>query len=144
MLNSVFMPFVEKSPISVMARGMLERVLNPDQLNEWFDTTAEAQYTKELLFSTILELMSEVVQGSQPNIHAAFQATKEDISVSITSVYNKLTGIEPHISAELVRYASGQVTPIIEKLLGKQTSLLPGKRLKLLDGNCIEKSYHRI
>jgi hypothetical protein len=39
MLSPVFKPFVEKSPISVMARGMMERVLNPDQLNEWFDAT---------------------------------------------------------------------------------------------------------
>jgi hypothetical protein len=52
-LNPVFKPFVEKSPISVMARGIMERVLNPDQLNEWFDDTAETQYTKDLLFSTL-------------------------------------------------------------------------------------------
>jgi hypothetical protein len=144
MLNSIFKPFVEKSPISVMARGMLEHVLNPDQLNKWFDTTAKEQYTKDLLFSTIFELMSQVVQGSRRSVHAAFQSSKEDIGVSITSVYNKLNGIEADTSAELVRYAAGQVEPIIRKLLGKLRPLLPGKRIKLLDGNCIEKSHHRI
>jgi IS4 transposase len=55
-----------------------------------------------------------------------------------------LNGIETETSAALVRYAAGQVEPIIKKLLGKQHSLLPGKRIKLLDGNCIEKSHHRI
>ena len=35
MLSPVFDRFVEKSPISVMARAMIERVLNPDQLNQW-------------------------------------------------------------------------------------------------------------
>jgi len=144
MMNPVFKPFIEKSPISVMARGMLERVLNPDQLDEWFDVTAKEQYTRELLFSTTFELMSLVVQGSQPSIHAAFQASVPEIGVSITSVYNKLNGIEPETSAELVRYAAGQVEPIILKLTGKQQQLLPGKRIKLLDGNCIEKSHHRI
>lgn len=144
MLNPISKPFIEKSPISVMARGMLERVLNPDQLNEWFDTTAKEQYTKDLLFSTIFDLMSQVVQGSQPSVHAAFQASTEDIGVSVTSVYNKLNGIETETSAELVRYASEQVEPIIIELLGEQTPLLPGKRIKLLDGNCIEKSEHRI
>jgi len=44
-LNPVFERFVEKSPISVMARGAMERILNPEQLNEWFDRTAEKQYT---------------------------------------------------------------------------------------------------
>jgi IS4 transposase len=145
MLSPVFTPFINDSPISVMARGMLERVMNPDQLDEWFDTTAKEQYTKELLFSTVFDLMSLVVQGSQPTVHAAFQASKEDIVVSVKSVYNKLNGIEPEISAELVRYAVGQMEPIILKLLGKkQRPLLPGKRIKQLDGNCIEKSHHRI
>jgi len=144
MLNPIFTPFVEKSPISVMARGMLERVLNPDQLDEWFNTTAKEQYTKDLLFSTVFDLMSQVVQGSQPSVHAAFQASTEDIGVSVTSVYNKLNGIETETSAELVRYAAEQVEPIIIELLGEQTPLLPGKRIKLLDGNCIEKSEHRI
>jgi IS4 transposase len=144
MLSPVFTPFIKNSPISVMARGMLEHVLNPDQLDEWFNTTAKEQYTKDLLFSTIFDLMSQVVQGAQPAVYAAFQASAEDIGVSITSVYNKLNGIEPDTSAALVRYAAGQVEPIILKLLGKQRSLLPGKRIKLLDGNCIEKSHHRI
>jgi hypothetical protein len=43
MLSPVFTPFMNQSPISVMARGMLERVLNPAQLDEWFDTTAKEQ-----------------------------------------------------------------------------------------------------
>ena len=144
MLSSIFKPFVEKSPIPVMARGMMERVLNPDQLNKWFDSTANAQYTKDLLFSTIFDIMSQVVMGSRRSVNAAYQASKEDISVSITSVYNKLNGIETETSAELVRYAAGQVTPIIEKLGGTSPAPLPGKRLKLLDGNCIEKSQHRL
>jgi hypothetical protein len=144
MLSPVFAPFIKNSPISVMARGMLQRVLNPDQLDEWFDTTAKEQYTKDLLFSTLFCLMSQVVQGQQRSIHAAFQASTEDIAVSITSIYNKLNGIEPATSAALVRYAAGQVEPIIQKLLGKLNSPLPGKRIKLLDGNCIEKSHHRI
>jgi len=145
MLNPVFTPFINHSPISIMARGMLERVLNPDQLDEWFDTTASEQYTKDLLFSTVFDLMSQVVQGSRPSVHAAYQASTEEIGVSVKSIYNKLNGIEPETSAELVRFAAGQMEPIIQQLSGKkQHSVLPGKRIKLLDGNCIEKSHHRI
>jgi len=46
MLNPIFEKFVEKSPVSVMARGMMERVLNPAQLDQWFEKMAEVQYTK--------------------------------------------------------------------------------------------------
>jgi hypothetical protein len=144
MLSPVFKPFVEQSPVSVMARAMMERVLNPDQLNEWFDSTASQQYTKDLLFSSLFDIMSQVVQGSHRSVHAAYQALKEDICVSITSVYNKLNGIETETSAQLVRYAAGQAAPIIKKLHGTNPDLLPGLRVKLLDGNCIEKSHHRI
>ena len=144
MLSPVFKPFVEQSPVSVIARATMERVLNPDQLNEWFDSTANQQYTKDLLFSSLFDIMSQVVQGSHRSVHAAYQASKEDICVSITSVYNKLNGIETETSAQLVRYAAGQAAPIIKKLHGTNPDLLPGLRVKLLDGNCIEKSHHRI
>jgi IS4 transposase len=144
MLNPVFDQFVKKSPISVMARGMMERVLDPQQLDEWFETTADQQYTRELLFSTVFDIMSQVVRGSHPSVHATYQAKKEDIGVSITSVYNKLNGIEPNISANLVRYAAGQVEPLIKGLGGTVPSPLPGLRIRILDGNCIKKTEHRI
>ena len=144
MLSPIFENFVKKSPISVMARGMLERVLNPGQLDQWFNETAEQQYTKDLMFSTTFDVMSQVVSGSRRSVHAAYQATTEDIGVSITALYNKLNGIETSTSAELVRYAAKQVEPIIKKLGGTGRSPLPGLRIKLIDGNCIEKSEHRI
>ena len=101
MLNPAFDQFVKNSPVTVMARGIIERVLDPEQLNNWFDTTADQQYTRDLLFSTVFDIMSQVVRGSHSSVHAAYQANKEDISVSITSVYNKLNGMEPQISANL-------------------------------------------
>ena len=143
-LPSIFRPFVEKSPISVMSRGVIERILNPEQLDKWFDSTAQSQYTKDLLFSTLFDIMSQVVFGSYRSVHAAYQASKEDISVSIVSVYNKLNGIEPETSAQLVRYAADQTKPIIKELCGKVVGPLPGKQIKLIDGNCIESTQHRI
>jgi len=144
MLNPIFEKFVKKSPVSVIARGMMERLLNPEQLDQWFDETAQKQYTKDLLFSSVFDIMSQVVSGSRRTVHAAHQASKEEIGVSVASVYNKLNGIEVNTSAELVRYAAGAVTPVIEGLKGTRRSPLPGYPVRLLDGNCIEASEHRI
>jgi hypothetical protein len=144
MFSPILDRFAIDSPVSVMARGAIERVLNPKHLDEWFDSTAKEQYTKELLFSSVFDIMSQVVCGSRRSVNAAYQASKERIGVSITSLYNKLNGIESYTSAELVRYAAGQVVPVIEKLGGTTLCALPGYRIKLLDGNCIEKSQHRI
>jgi len=71
MLGQVFQRFVQRSPISVMVRGTLERVLGAEQLNQFYERTAKNQYTRELLFSTVYELMSDVVFRHQPSVRAA-------------------------------------------------------------------------
>jgi len=71
MLGDVFERFVEKSPISVRVRGTLERVLGPDPLDLWYERTAQKQYTRARLFSTVYDLMSQVVFRLQPSVQAA-------------------------------------------------------------------------
>ncbi len=56
MLGEIFDRFVEESAVTVMTRGLRERLLNPGQLDAWFERTAEKQYTRELLFSTVVDL----------------------------------------------------------------------------------------
>jgi len=143
MLDVAFDRFAKKSPVCVIARGLMERVLNPEQIDQWFEQAAEQQYTRELLFSTLFDMMSDVVCGARKSVHSSYQASKEDIRVSIASVYNKLNGVEVKTSAALVRYAAGEMKEIIEKL-GARPSLLPGFKVKILDGNCIEATEHRI
>ena len=92
MLGDVFERFVEKSPISVMVRATLERVLGADRLDLWYERTAEKQYTRELLFSTVYDLMSQVVFCVQPSVRAASRAHKADVGTSLVSVSNKLHG----------------------------------------------------
>jgi len=144
MLPEIFHGFVKESPVSVMVRGLLERMLNPAQLDAWFERTAEQQYTRELLFSTVFELMVEVVCGVRKSMNRAYEANSEAIPVSITSVYNKLNGIEPHTSAELVRYSAEQAQALIQELGVERPSLIPGYAVRILDGNCIAATEHRL
>jgi hypothetical protein len=48
MLGEIFQRFVEKSPIAVMVRGLLERVLGAEALDAWYEQTAQKQYTRTL------------------------------------------------------------------------------------------------
>ncbi len=144
MLGKVFQRFVEKSPVSVMVGGLLERVLNPGKLDEVFDCVAERQYTRELLFSTVFDLLSQVVCGVRPSLHAAYQASVAEISVSITSVYNKLNGVEPETAAALVHYSAHEVTPLLTEMGGTGASFVPRYRTKILDGNCLAATAHRL
>ncbi len=126
-----------------MVRGLLEKVLCPQRLDELFECSAKTQYTRELLFSTLVNLMSLVVCGIHPSIHAAHQALAEEIGVSVTSVYNKLNGVEPTVSAELVREIASQLEATIRHLNATLPNLLPGYRVKILDGNAICASQQR-
>ena len=56
MLDAIFERFVKQSPVSVMVRGLMERVLSTEQLNYIFENHATRQYTRELLFSSIVDL----------------------------------------------------------------------------------------
>jgi IS4 transposase len=144
MLGKVFQRFVEKSPVAVMVGSVLERVLNPELLNELFDCTAERQYTRDLLFSTVFDLMSQVVCGQHPSLHAAYQASLQEISVSLTAVYNKLNGLEPAIPAALVRYTAQELAPVITELGGERTAVVRGYRTKIVDGNGLAATDHRL
>ena len=144
MLGDVFQRFVAKSPISVMVRGTLERVLSADQLDLWHERTAQKQYTRDLLFSTVYDLMRQVVFRIKPSIHAAYRDAQADVGTSIVSVYNKLNGLELHTSAELVRYSARAFTPLIAHVGGERTPWLPGYRVKIIDGNCIEATERRL
>jgi hypothetical protein len=79
MLGAVFERFVDHSPISVMVRGTLERVLGADALDWWYERTAHKQYTRNLLFSTVYDLMSQVVFRIQPSVHAAYRAHEAQV-----------------------------------------------------------------
>lgn len=144
MLGKVFDRFVEKSPISVMVRGTLERALGAEQLNAWFARTAQKQYTRTVLFSAVYDILSQVVFRIKPSVRAAYRDHKATVGASLISVYNKLNGVETHTSAALVRYSATELRPLITQLDGERAPWLPGYRVKILDGNCIEASERRL
>ncbi len=144
MLGKVFDRFVEKSPISVMVRGTLERVLGAAQLDAWFARTAQKQYTRTVLFSTVYDILSQVVFRIKPSVRAAYRDHADQVGASLISLYNKLNGVETHTSAELVRYSAAELRPLIAQLNGQRSPWLPGYRVKILDGNCIEASERRL
>ena len=116
LLSSVFEPFIASRPVCVMARGALERLLDAERLNALFERTARKQYTQELLFSTLVDLMSEVVLGKQPSVHAAYQSRSEEIPASVTAVYGKLKHVETAVSEALVRDSFNRAAPVVRKL----------------------------
>jgi hypothetical protein len=143
-LHTLFQPFIEQKPLCVMARAILERLLDPQRLDALFEQTAQQQYTRDLLFSTAVDLMAQVVLGRKPSVHAAYQAMIDRIPVSDTAVYDKLQHMELAVSAALVRDSARRANPLIEALAARQAPWLPGYHVKIIDGNHLEATEHRI
>jgi len=143
-LDPIFDRFLDGSPLSVMVRATIEHALPADALDDLFERTAERQYTRELLFSSLVDLMSLVVCGVQPHIQAAFRDRAEHLPVTLKSVYEKLQRVEPGLSAELVRFTARGCAPLIAGLGGQRADWLPGYRVKVVDGNHLGASQHRL
>ncbi len=144
MLPSVFQTFIERSPICVMARAVLENLFQPERLDELFERTAERQYKRTLLFSSVVELMHSVVLGVEPTVYAAYRKRRHTLKVSDQAVYDKLDGMELGLSAALVQDAARQAEAVIDALGARRKAWLPGYRVRLLDGNHLSATEHRL
>ena len=136
--------FANKTPVAVLVRAVLQRDLNPERMDELFHSTAERQYEKTLLFSTVMMLMTNVVLKSVKNINRAFHHYRELIPVTIKALYNKINNIETAVSRELVADSFRNLSPVVAKLNGKQAPFLPGFRTLLLDGNHFAATERRL
>jgi len=88
--------------------------------------------------------MSEVVLGVHPTVHAASQANKAAIGVSTTALYNKLDRVETGVSAALVRDSAALAEPVGKALRASHPRGLPGYQSKVLDGNHLSSTEHRL
>src|SRR5215831_15127075 len=143
-LGEIFERFVEHSPVCVMQRAVMENVFAPKKLDALFHTTAVAQYERELLFSTLVDVTSLVVCRITPSIHAAYVRLRQRIPVSVKALYDKLRGVELATSRALVQHSARQAGALIERLRGCRDALLPGYRVRILDGNHLSGSEHRL
>ena len=144
MINALFEQFVEASAPSVMVRALMERIFCAEKLDELFEENAEKQYTRELLFSSVVGLMSLVVSGIHPSVNAAYKVLEKQIGVSKPALYGKLNGLEPKISQALVRYAYQELAPLVKALGLAQAVRLPGYRIRIADGNHLGATEHRL
>jgi hypothetical protein len=121
---------------------LLENFLNADKLDRWFNTVRQSQYTKNILFSSIVGLMLNVVCKVRPSVHSAYRDS--EIHASVVALYAKLQNMELITSQALVRYIAGEAEAVIQQVGGISPALLPSYRVKFLDGNCIEATEHRL
>jgi hypothetical protein len=136
--------FVQQAPVCVMARATLEHVFAPAKLDALFEATAVRQYTRELLFSTVADLLSLVVCRVHPSVHAAYVQRRQQVPVTVRALYDKLAHVEPAVTRALVRHTAREVRAVLGPLGGGRRPLLAGYRCRILDGNHLAGTEHRL
>lgn len=136
--------FEKQSPACVMARALLENVFAAERLDALFERVAERQANKELLFSTVVDLMGLVAAKVRPSVNAAYLAQKEEVGVTVKALYDKLQRLETCVSRALVRDIAEQLSAIIRQLQGERPELLPGYHVKIVDGNHLQATERRL
>jgi hypothetical protein len=143
-LGECFEKFLERSPVSVMVRGTLERVFDPEKLEQVFTDHALLQYTRELTFAQCVGLMSDVVFRIVPSVGAWYKAHHDEIPVTRQAVYDKLKRLELPTAAGLVAYAGRELGACVQQMPSPPPPLLPGYRVRVLDGNHLAGTEHRV
>src|SRR3954469_24684330 len=144
LFEPLFERFACGTPLSVMTRALLENALQPDPLDELFQRLAVTQYTRELLFSTVVETMALVACRIYKSPRAVYTEHPDRFPVTLKCVYEELQGVELPVMRAMVRDHAGRSQSIIEELGGQVPALLPGYRVKVLDGNALAGTDHRL
>lgn len=134
--------FKQQAQASVMARTLLEQAFPAQWLDEVFAHHRGRQYERDLLFSTVVELMMPVAVGLQPSLHAAARQA-QPLPVSLTALYEKVGRTDPDLLGALVRASAARLEPVLSEFRGPPVRL-PGYAIRILDGNHLPASQRRL
>lgn len=143
-MDEILQRFIDQAPIAVMTRASIVRTVGSSVLDDIFNRNAVDQYTRDLTFGTLAQLMTKIVFSVYPSVNSAYQHGA-DIPVSIASVYNKLNGLETSVSEALVAETATSMDEIIKSLpYALVEDPVKGLRLRTLDGNALAGTDHRL
>ena len=147
--SAVLERFERHAPASVMACVALEHALPAGWVDEVFEAHRQQQYSRELLFSTVVELMTLVSLGLRPSLHTAARQMP-GLPVSLASLYDKVNHTEPGTLGALVRGIAERLGPAMAAVRrccrGQRESelVLPWRCLGDLDGDGFCRPDHAV
>lgn len=144
LFGQVLERFVRETPVTVMLRAVMENAFSVEAIDALFADSAAQQREGELLFSTVVDLLSLTVCGVRKSVNAAYTASREHVGVSVKSVYNKLNGVETAVSRELVCRTTARLGAVVRASRALRPTAFPGYRVKILDGNHLPSTEHRL
>src|SRR5271157_3557289 len=141
-------PHAEIIPLGVMVRGTMEWLLDGTVLEQLFQHHAPELYTRDLAIDALVKLLIQVSAGVRASVFAAFKADQAldepSITTSFQALYGKLGRVSPAVSEALVRLSGDKLAPVLQTMPAAADEPLPGYRLRILDGNVLTGTDHRL
>lgn len=142
-MDALFQRLIRLRPLAVLTRVVMQAVWN-EELDEVFEEQRSRQYSREILFSQLARTIAEVVLGFAKSPYQAYQKHRAELQVSSTAFYEKLKRVEPQVSEAIVRH-SYQKARLLQQALGRDgDEPLDGYHCRMVDGNHLQKTEHRI
>jgi hypothetical protein len=127
-----------------MTRIALDWMIDQTSIDPILDEVAEGQYTREFLLGHFVQVMSDVACGFRPSPRAAFLKRQLDQVASISAFYRKLGRMEPAVPVAIVRETADRAGDLISAAGGLLPEPIPGYAARILDGNILTGTDHRI
>ncbi len=147
-LPSTLVQHGQAVPLGVMVRGTLEWMLDEPTLEKLFQEQAPQQYTRELTLSALVGLLIQVSAGTRASVYAAYKADQAldqpTIRTTHQAVYTKLQRLNPAVSAAVVRHSAACCGQLLALLPHARAEPLAGYRMRVLDGNVLAGTDHRL
>jgi hypothetical protein len=143
-LPAILNPFVEKAPAAVMTRIALDWILDGIPLDTLLQDVADGQFERELLLRHLVDVMLDVACGFRPSPRAAYIRRDLELVASPSAFYRKLGRMELPVTEEIVRLTAARARRLIRAGGGTLPEPIPGYPARILDGNVLAGSEHRI
>ena len=143
-LPAILDPFAKGAAPAVMIRLILDWIIPRTSIDPILEEVAEGQYNREFLLGHFVEVMADVVCGFCSSPRAAFLKRQFDRIASLSAFYRKLGRMEPAVPTAIVRQTAERARQLIVAAGGLLPEPIPGYSARVLDGNVLAGTDHRI
>jgi len=144
MITDVIERFSKGAPVAVMFRGVFVRMFAPKRLDQIFRDHKVQQVESEILFSSLVRLLTPVIYGGKRSVLASFTEHEKELGVSKQAFYDKLKGVEAPVSAALVREPAVELGRILSSAKATRPDIVPGYHTFIIDGKRLDGTEHRL
>jgi len=135
----------QQAPFALMVRGAIDWFFEPEFLNTLAEQAYQTNYTRDIHFADLVELLLPVVFQPDRTVRSSFRGNPRLATVAtLTSFYGKLNGVDPEVSRALVGRTAQRATTVLAEQPPLAATPLPGYRLLTRDGNHLAATERRL